>query len=252
MKRWIMAGVVWGFAGLAWAADVPAVLQWSQRVELSPRVSGLVASVAVNVGDRVKAGQVLLVLDRRLYQAKAAEGAAAKQRLISEAAQAKIDLGRVQELYNRTVISISELDQAKLRHDRSQAQLREAEARLAQDNRDLTDATLRAPFAGVIVERRAEPGQNVAVGLQPQPLLVLAKSGEMLARMALTEGQIQKLKNGQAVTVNVANQSYPGQIKTLALEPSGSGKEGPSYQADVVFASADTLRAGTTALIKLP
>ncbi len=252
MKRWMMAGVAWGFAGSVWAADVAAVLQWSQRVELSPRVSGLVASVAVNVGDRVKRGQTLLSLERRLYQAKAAEGAAARQRLLSEAAQAKLDLGRVQELYNRTVISISELDQAKLRHNRAQAQLREAEARLAQDNKDMADATLRAPFDGVVVERRVEPGQNVVVGLQPQTLLVLAKAGEMLARMKLNEGQIQKLQNGQGVTVSVGKQSYPGQIKTLALEPSGSGKEGPSYQADVVFASADTLRAGSAALVKLP
>ncbi|MBZ0091391.1 MAG: efflux RND transporter periplasmic adaptor subunit, partial [Sulfuricellaceae bacterium] len=249
MKRWILAGVAWGFAGSLWAADVPAVLQWSQRVELSPRVSGLVASVAVNVGDRVKAGQALLTLDNRLYQAKVAEGAAAKRRLSSEAAQAKIDLGRVQELYDRTVISTSELDQAKLRNNRTQAQLREAEARLAQDSKDLADATLRAPFAGVVVERRVEPGQNVVVGLQPLPLLALAKSGEMLARMKLTEGQIQKLKNGQAVTVSVGNRTYPGQIKTLALEPSGSGKEGPSYQADAVFSSADTLRAGSAALV---
>lgn len=235
----------------AFALDVPAVLQWSQRVELSPRVSGVVESVNAQVGDRVKQGQALLTLDGRVYRARQAESAAALRRQREEAAEAKRDLGRMQELYNRTVISISELDQAKLRHAQAQARVNEAAARLDQDRRDADDTTLRAPFDALVVDRRVETGQNLVVRLQPQPVLVLAKAGEMVARFRLYDSQIGPLKAGQAVTVVVGSKSYPGTLRTLGLEPVMS-KDGPTYPADVVFRTGDVLRAGTAATVKLP
>ena len=81
MKNWKM---LCGVALLAqsqplWAVDVAAVLQWSQRVELSAPVSGVVQAVQVDVGDQVKKGQTLLSLDNTAYQAKVAENRAAVQ-----------------------------------------------------------------------------------------------------------------------------------------------------------------------------
>lgn len=207
-KRWLgmMAALL---SAQAWALDVPAVLQWSQRVELSPRVSGVVETVNAQVGDRVKQGQVLLTLDSRVYQAEQAESQAALKRQREDAADAKRDLGRMQELYNRTVISISELDQAKLRYAQAQARVSEAAARLDRERKNLDDATLRAPFDALVVDRRVEPGQNLVVRLQAQPVLVLAKAGEMLARFRLYDNQVDKLKVGQAVTVIVGERAIP-------------------------------------------
>lgn len=249
-KRWLgMTAVL--LSAQAWALDVPAVLQWSQRVELSPRVSGVVESVDAQVGDRVKQGQVLLTLDSRLYQSRQAESAAVLKRQREDAAEAKRDLGRMRELYDRTVISISELDQAKLRQAQAQARVNEAAARLDQDRRNADDARLVAPFDALVVDRRVEPGQNLVVRFQPQPVLVLAKAGEMLARFRLYDSQIGPLKAGQGVTVVVGGKSYPGTLRTLGLEPVMS-KDGPTYPADVLFRTDDVLRAGTAATVKLP
>ena len=96
-----------------WAADVTALLQWSQRVELSSPVSGVVQAVQVDVGDQVKKGQTLLSLDSASYQAIVAENRAAMSRYSEEMAEAKRDLERTNELYERTVIATVELDQAK-------------------------------------------------------------------------------------------------------------------------------------------
>ncbi|OFZ96556.1 MAG: hypothetical protein A2Z44_04320, partial [Betaproteobacteria bacterium RBG_19FT_COMBO_58_11] len=130
----------------AWAADAPAVLQWSQRVELTTPVSGVVQTVQVNVGDRVKKGQVLVTLEATAYQASVLETQAAMTRMKEEELDAKRNLDRVQELYNRTVISTSELEQAQTRHVRAKAGLNEAQARLTRTQKSLGDATLRAPF----------------------------------------------------------------------------------------------------------
>lgn len=251
MNKWILAGGLLAWSGLAFCEDVPAVLQWSQRVELSPRVSGIVREVRVEVGQRVSKGQPLLTLDGRIYQARVSEAQAAVAKRREELADARRDLGRTQELYDRTVIATSELDQAKLRDARARAQLAEARARLTQEGKDLEDTVLRAPFDGVVVARLAEPGQNVVVGLQPQPLITFARAGEMVAKVQLSEGQIARLKPGQAVTVLVGKQEFPGVLKTLGLEPL-AGKDRVVYPAEVLFGAKEVLRAGMGALVRLP
>ncbi len=251
MNKLAWMGVLWCAASVAAAADIAATLQWSQRVELSPRVSGIVREVGVNAGDRVKKGQALVALDAAVYEAKVAESRAAVAKFTEEAAETRRDLGRTQELYDRTVIATSELDQARLRDARARAQLDGARARLARDQKDLSDSQLRAPFDAVVVARLAEPGQSVAVGLQPQPLLVLAKAGEMSARFRLPADRIASLKPGQAVTVKVGRREYPATLKAPGLEPV-AGKDGPVYEVDALFAVKELLRAGTAAVVKLP
>ena len=251
MKKWIALITAAFFPQVLWAADVPATLQWSQRVELSTPVSGVVKAVNVEVGDLVKKGQVLLSLDNTSYQASVAEIQSRITRLDAEAEEAKRDLDRAQELYERTIVSTTDLDQARLRRVKSLSMLAEARARLRQDQKALEETSLRAPFDAVVILRQAEPGLSVASGLQPQMLLTVARSGEMIARMRLPSPQIDNLKTGQTVTVSVAGTSYTGRIKTLGLEPIQT-KEGAVYPVDVVFTIKQPLRAGLPALVKLP
>lgn len=238
---------------LSWAygADVPARLQWSRRVELSPRVSGVVRAVYVEPGQAAKRGQALLALDSTLYRARLDETRAEALRLEQELGDAKRDLDRAQELYKRAVLSTSELDRAKLRHGTAAQRLAAARARVAQDSKNLDDAVLRAPFDAVVVARHAEPGQNVVVDFKPQVLLVLARAREMVARAMLGENQIGGLKPGRAATVVVGDRSFPGKVRAVALEPVAS-RDGPVYAVDVVFPVMQTLPAGAAATVKLP
>ena len=131
--------------------------------------------------------------------------------------------------------------------------LYEARANLGFNQKILDDSTMRAPFTAVVVVRQAEPGMSIAAGLQPQILLVLAKSGEMLARLHLPAAQIEKLKVGQALAVAVAvgGKNYAGKIKSLGLEPVKI-KDEATYQVDVAFPSKEQLRAGIAAMVTLP
>lgn len=250
MKKWAWSGLLWAVAAAVGAADFPATLQWSQRVELSPRVSGVVRDISVNVGDHVKKGQPLLVLEAAPYQARVAESRANVVRFADEAAEAKRDLARTQELYDRTVISTTELDQAKLRLSRVKAQMDAAQAHLAQSRLDLADSVLRAPFDGVVVSRMAEPGQYAAVGLQAQPLLALAKAGEMIARFKVATDRIGSIKSGQSVSVLVGQQEYSATLRPV-MEPM-TGKDGPAYEVNAMFALKELLRAGMTVTVRVP
>jgi RND family efflux transporter MFP subunit len=251
MKNWIFITMAMTLSQALWAADERAVLQWSHRVELSVPVSGVVRAVNVDVGDQVKKGQVLLALDGAIYQARVAETQAAITRLQAEVAEARRDLVRVEELYARTVVATTDLDQARLRNTRAVSMLDEARANLRLNQKVLDDTLLRAPFDAVVIMRQVEPGMSIASTLQAQMLLVLAKSGEMIARVHLSAGQIEKLKVGQPLAVTAGGQSFNGKIKSLGLEPVKTG-DGSSYQVDVEFPSREQLRAGLAAVVKLP
>src|SRR3569832_2829635 len=135
-----------------WAAD---------KVELTTRVSGVVESVLVKPGQRVKNGAVLLRLDRTILQARLEEATADHARAQADEADAKREQGRAQELYDRTVSSTSELEAAELRYARAQAALAAAE--------------LKAPFDGVVSAIPGGAGTVVVADCQPKPLIVLSR-----------------------------------------------------------------------------
>ena len=111
MKAYIVALAFAGASlmttGSASAAD---------KVELTTRVSGVVAEVLAKPGQRVKKGAVLLRLDRSVLQARVDEATAEHALAVADEADAKRELERAQELFNRTVSSASELEAATLRH----------------------------------------------------------------------------------------------------------------------------------------
>lgn len=159
-----LAGVWLASANPLWAAD---------KVELTTRVSGVVVDVLVKPGQRVKKGAVLLRLDRTVLQARLDEAIAEQARAQADEADAKRELERSQELFDRTVSSTSELEAATLRHVRAQAALSGANARRVIAQKKLQDAELKAPFDGVVSAIPGRPGTVVAADCQPKPLVIL-------------------------------------------------------------------------------
>jgi RND family efflux transporter MFP subunit len=164
MVAMALAGLGLAGAGPLWAADT---------VELTTRVSGVVEAVLVKPGQHVKKGAVLLRLDRTVLRARLDEATAERARAQADEADAKRELGRAQELFNRTVSSTSELEAATLRHDRAQAALSAAEARRVIAQKNLSDAELKAPLDGVVSAVPGGPGTVVAADCQPKPLVIL-------------------------------------------------------------------------------
>jgi RND family efflux transporter MFP subunit len=157
----------WGVlaANALWAAD---------KVELTTRVSGVVDQVLVKAGQRVSKGTVLLRLDKTILQARLDEAVAEHVRAQADEADAKRELERAQELFARTVSSTTELDAATLRHARAQAALSAAGARRVIAQKNLNDAELKAPFAGVVGAVPGVPGTVVAADCQPRTLVILS------------------------------------------------------------------------------
>lgn len=228
------------------AADLPARLDWSQRVDIAASVSGVVETVHVQPGQRVAKGSVLVSLNQTLFKANLMEARADIDRLGQEAADAQRELDRANELYARTVSSTTELDAAKLRHARANALLAAAEARVEKARRLLDESEPRAPFDAVVLDRAAQAGMAVAAQCQPPVLVTLARSDELVASADLSPGQAAAVKPGDRAAVGVAGKSFEGSI--TAVRAGADGR----HRLDVTLPRADGLVPGMTATIRLP
>ncbi len=151
--------------GTLWAAD---------DIPLTTPVSGVVEMVFVKPGQSVSKGTLLLQLDKTILQARLDEAVAEQARAQAEEGDAKRDLERAQELFDRTVSSATELEAATLRQARAQAVLATASARRVIAEKNLQNAELKAPFNGVVKAVPGMPGTVVTAECQPKTLVVLS------------------------------------------------------------------------------
>lgn len=162
------------------AADIRA----RTESRLGFRVPGKVARRLVELGQTVRAGQVLGQLDPddlRLGQDAARAGLAAAE---ANATQAQADLKRFTELKGQGFISQAELDRHVTMASTAEASLRQARAQAGVQGNQVSYAALVAGAAGVITAVDMEPGQVVAAG---QPVMTLAHDGPRDAVFAVPE-----------------------------------------------------------------
>jgi membrane fusion protein, multidrug efflux system len=163
------------------------------RVEsrLSFRVAGKMVSRPVDLGDVVKAGQVLASLDPmdlRLGQQAASSGLEAAR---VNAEQAAADLKRFKELRDQGFISAAELDRRDSTWKAAQAQYEQARAQASVQSNQARYAQLLADSAGVVTAVEAEPGAVLAAGA---PVLRVAQDGPRDVVFAVPEQQAGPLR----------------------------------------------------------
>lgn len=242
-----------GSLGTAMAADWDATVQWSRRVELGPPVSGVVMRVNAEVGQRVNKNDLLLALEETPFRAALQAAQAELTRRELELKEAQRDAQQAKELYDRTVLSTVELENAQWKLTRAEAARQRARAELEQARYRLRVSSLRAPFDAYVLSRQVEAGQSIVAELNAPALLVLVAAGEYLAKAVVPVERATGLKSGQSLTVRVDNERFGGKVKSVGLEPvqSASGKDG-GYELHVVFESNKLLRAGQPAKLEFP
>jgi membrane fusion protein, multidrug efflux system len=236
-------------APAAHAQEIPARLDWAERLDLGTPVSGIVARVQAEPGQRVSRGDVLVRMDDRGIRAQLEEDEAQVRRLELARAEAELEYERQQEMYDRTLISQRDLSIAEIEFAMADAQFVAARARLTRTRLDLEYSQVRAPFDGLVLARHVRAGQSVNNELQVTPLVTLATTDPMLALGTVTEDTLASLRPGEKVEVRVGERRYEGTIRAVGLEPVDRAAETPHYPVTVEFsAPADhALRAGLRA-----
>ena len=187
------------------------------RVEsrLGFRVAGKITKRQAEVGQRVKAGQLLAQIDPQDYKlaadaARAQVAAAATNRDLAAA-----DFKRFTTLKDQNFISGAELERREAALKAAQAQLEQAQAQLAAQGNQANYTNLLADAAGVVVAVEAEAGQVVAAGT---PVVRVAVDGVRDVVFSVPEDKISSIKLGQAVGIKLWAQSgdSSGRVRELA------------------------------------
>lgn len=235
---------------------------------LSARVMGYLRELRPQAGELVKAGQVVAVveakeIDTGLRQAEAARGEA--RSALPEvdgairAAQAQLALAsatykRMQSLYEQKSITSQELDEVTARRslaeanlDMARAKRKQLEEKIRQADEAVAQAAVmqgytevRAPFAGMVVERKAEPGMLAAPGM---PLLVLEQAGSYRLEVAVEEGRLGAIRVGTPARVELEALDHTVDARVEELVPTlDAGSR--SFTVKLGLSATGTLRSG--------
>nr|WP_242523320.1 efflux RND transporter periplasmic adaptor subunit [Thiocystis minor] len=191
-------------------------VQAQDDVALAFRVGGQLIERTVNVGDRVRAGQVVARLDavneRNAIDAARANLAAAMARLV----EARNTVQRYEPLLPRGFVARAQFDRAVEARDAAQAQVSAAEAQVSTAENQLGFTTLIADGPGIVTARGAEPGEVVAAG---RMIVRLAREGGRDAVFDVPARVIEAASAEDEVTVTLstdAKVSTTGRVREVS------------------------------------
>jgi RND family efflux transporter MFP subunit len=177
---------------------------------------GMVSAVLVEPGQWVGAGQVLATIDRRVQSQQSASLGAQIAVAEADARLAQSELERAQALVARGFISKADIDRKTATRDSARARVNVARAQFQQSQASNSRLDIRAPAAGLILERKVEPGQIVSGG--SGMLFRMAKGGEIELLARLGESDLARMTIGQTAIITPVGsaQGFNGQIWQVA------------------------------------
>jgi RND family efflux transporter MFP subunit len=216
-------------APMAATLSVTGTLEGTKEAIVQSETQGRILAIVRTIGDRVGAGAPLVKVDDELKVIAVHQATA--QRLAAEAAfeKAQLDDQRNQELVKDNVITKSQLEMSQLQVKSADAMLKAAQSAESLAKRQLADATVKAPFAGVVSNRFVNQGEMLTPGTK---VVTLVDDSRIKFRMFISEIDVVNLKVGSSVVVKVdalSGESYPGKITNI----SDKADQTHSYEVDV-------------------
>jgi RND family efflux transporter MFP subunit len=182
----------------AWPGTVAARIV----AQVAPKVAGRILEITVHAGEKVKRGQVLARLDEAEIRARVGQARAALAAAEAAAHRARADGQRLRNLFDKEAATRQDLDAAVAAARSADAQVREAREAVREAESRLGDATLNAPFDGVVVQRRQEPGDMALPG---NPVLTLQQSQQLRIESAVPANCAGRVKLGDELKARIAN-----------------------------------------------
>ncbi len=201
--------------GRAVTASGPLAAKRDQPVGIAGQ-GGKVVRILVDSGSWVRAGQVLAVIDRSVQAQQAAQLVAQVQAAKANADLAQSNYDRALALKDRGFVSTADLEAKKATRDAALAQVKVAQAQLAETRAQIGQLNVTAPTSGLVLDRNVELGQIVGPG--SGALFRIAEGGQMEMRAQLAQQDISYVHVGMPAQVTPvgADHSIPGTVWQVA------------------------------------
>ncbi len=230
------------------AQQYAAEIRARTESRLGFQVTGKLQQRLVQVGQSVRAGQLLAVLDPQDYQSLAQAALAQQTAAKSQRDLAAADLKRYQALRDQGFISSAELQRHQVALEAAEASLKQAQAQTLVQGNQAAYTRLLADADGVIVVTEAEPGQVLNAGAT---VVRLARTGPKDVVFSVPEDQVSLLKAGQRVQVQPWGQTAELEAQVREVSPSADPQT-RTFVVKAALVSNPALALGSTATVILP
>ncbi len=199
---------------VALMAVVPGAIVPEQKAQISSRLIGYIKGLEVKVGQTVKRGQLLFSIDSADIKSQIVQANAGYHQAVAGLNDATLDYDRFTQLYKEKSVSKQRYDKIRLQYSIAQQSVAAAKSALNQAKEQLNYANVKAPFAGVIVDKMAVAGDLASPG---KPIVVIENTASLIVQTEVAGDLFAVLKMGDEATVLVEGQSGPlvGTVYTL-------------------------------------
>ena len=190
------------------------------EVKISAKVSGNITHLAVDEGDRVNKGQLLLKLDRERYAANVSRSESMLKSSEASLWQAKAEFDRRKGLFSDNLTSESELEIAEAAFKLAESQVEQSRATLREAQDDLSKTEIYSPMAGIVSQLNKESGEMVlGASFQEDVIMVIADLSAMEVEVEVDENDVIDVEVGDHVDIEIdafPDTVFRGEVSKIA------------------------------------
>ena len=224
--------------GAAGGPVITGSIQPEKRADLRAEVSAVVTQVLKDNGEAVRKGDLLVRLDDQSIR-ESLQSADASSRAAAQAfEQAERSVQRLKTLQAQGMTSMQALEDAEVRRNSAQSELAAARSRVASAQQQLRRTEVRAPFDGVVSERKASVGDTAQMGKE---LVKVIGPSSMRFEGLVSADRMHEIKVGQAVSFSVngfPDVQFSGKVRRIDASANATTR-----QVELIVDFADAAKA---------
>jgi len=228
---------------------VSGKIEATKSANISTRMMGYVDKIHVQVGDKVRNGQLLLSVNNADISAKLAQVNAGISEATAAFTNVEKDYNRFTALFQENSASQKELDDITANYNMAKARLESARQMKNEVNAQLSYANIRAPFSGVVTNKFINAGDMANPGMA---LLEVESPGKYQVLAMVPESEILEIKNDTEVAVQLKalNQTLKGKVTEVSTSSKNTGGQ---YLVKVILEKTDAqILSGMYASVQFP
>ncbi|HTL56616.1 MAG TPA: efflux RND transporter periplasmic adaptor subunit [Candidatus Limnocylindrales bacterium] len=243
---------------ISFAVNAAGEIAPAEQVSVRPEINGLLLTLPVDIGDRIKKDDLLFKLDDSELQQQRASNLTDIEKAKLGVEKAERDYKRARQLLQDKLISQEVYDDTKTAYDLAKNSLERAQKDLSLTEERLTKTEVRAPFDCTVLTRPVSVGQAVSGSggfNSGTEVLTIADLNSMIINAQVNQADVPRLKPAEAVEVTV--EAVPGlKVNGLVerISPQATIKNNiKGYPARIVLKNVDPrVRPGMTANVRIP
>ena len=188
------------------------------QAQVGPNMSGVLAAIAVEEGDRVKKGDFLFRLRTQDFDLRVRQALAALKSAEVGMSAVKVEYDRTQRLVEKNAINQAAWDQVQAQYQAAQAGVEQARVAVAMAQKARADAAVRSPIGGVVTAKLKSEGEMVTM-MPPSIIVVIEDHSVLELRFSLPEQDVATLATGDVVQADFTALGVAVESKVVRISP---------------------------------